>query len=705
MNSSFSRNASAAMSFRKPGTPISQGGLDPLGKTDPRLLQLAIRNVFYPTLLAAVLSALVLSSSGCGSRPVNRQGKRSLATKRKDSQARGSSNDGMEREPGLEFANHSPTSRFVGSSACRECHAEIADAYAQHPMGRSLAELTEAHPPSPTGEGPATFQVGMLQYEAMWDGKQMVHTERKVNEAGDVLFEQSLPVRYEVGAGDHGRSYFVHKDGALWMSPMTWYPQRQKWALSPNYEVENQHFSRPVTDDCLFCHANKSLPTEHTINGYQDPPFAEHAIGCERCHGPGDKHVAFYSGGRQSGDAQADGDAPGIDLTIVNPRHLESELASDVCYQCHLSGEVRVARPGKAATDYRPGMRLADFIATFVAMELPNSTQGASGEKNDAQKITGHVEQMHRSVCFQRSHVESYEDERMTCVSCHDPHRKPAAAERHKYFRDQCMNCHAEEACTEELPRRQATKGVIDNCAECHMPQVPSNVQHAAVTDHAIPRIAGKEVFSLRGPLPLAEFSSAGLAETQSPRELAIALMQQAAQKPERAGPEAVGYALPQLQSIVQTRPADAAAADALAQALFGTGQADKAIGVMLASLDVLPQHESLLGNAAFVTMQEGALELARDFGERAMKISPSQVRYPMLLGEIAIRQQRWDDLASIVERLKSLSPAAVTPYQWDVVRLVALGRTDEAKQAFGKMLELFPEESTQLRNWYESLQ
>ena len=47
---------------------------------------------------------------------------------------------------------------------------------------------------------------------------------------------------------------------------------------------------------CLFCHCNAVEPVADTLNRYRPPLFRGHAIGCERCHGPGELHVGDGSG-------------------------------------------------------------------------------------------------------------------------------------------------------------------------------------------------------------------------------------------------------------------------------------------------------------------------------------------------------------------------------------------------------------------------
>src|SRR5207237_7824016 len=120
-------------------------------------------------------------------------------------------------------------------------------------------------------------------------------------------------------------SYLTDHAAYLFDTPISWYAQKKAWALSPGFGPELLT-GRAITPDCLYCHANRSRYLEGTVNRYAEPIFDGHAIGCQRCHGPGQLHVA------QGKPSAADSS---IDPTIVNPRHLEPALREAVCEQCH----------------------------------------------------------------------------------------------------------------------------------------------------------------------------------------------------------------------------------------------------------------------------------------------------------------------------------------------------------------------------------
>src|SRR4029077_56210 len=114
----------------------------------------------------------------------------------------------------------------------------------------------------------------------------------------------------------------IESDGFLFESPITWYPTKSQWGLSPGYEKVQRHFNRPAESRCLYCHADRPRPIENTNSRYQNPAFAQMAIGCERCHGPGQLHLAGQSPGWKPGEP---------DYTIVNPKHLSPALRDNIC--------------------------------------------------------------------------------------------------------------------------------------------------------------------------------------------------------------------------------------------------------------------------------------------------------------------------------------------------------------------------------------
>ena len=232
-------------------------------------------------------------------------------------------------------------------------------------------------------------------------------------------------VSYVVGSGNHARSYLRHHpNGVITQLPVTWYSQQKRWDMSPGYDTKNHlDFSRAIPQGCVFCHTAYPRMDVEQIDDphYFANPIPE-GIGCERCHGPGTKHVGLALQG-ETGQT--------LKQAIYNPGRDTPEAQRTICYQCHMESSVdslgtRVLKTGRDVFSFRPGEPFANYAVQF-SLEAPDSKK---------LKVVQHAELMEASRCFQAS------DGRMTCTSCHDPHRKPAAADTASYYRTRCMQCH-----------------------------------------------------------------------------------------------------------------------------------------------------------------------------------------------------------------------------------------------------------------------
>jgi hypothetical protein len=99
-------------------------------------------------------------------------------------------------------------------------------------------------------------------------------------------------------------------------------------------------------------HADRPVP-------FLEGKYAElrPGIGCERCHGPGARHVNDRRAAVRTDS--------GYDKTIVNPARLPLARRLDVCEQCHVHTAVAVLREGRHAFSYLPSEPLRDQWAFF----------------------------------------------------------------------------------------------------------------------------------------------------------------------------------------------------------------------------------------------------------------------------------------------------------------------------------------------------
>jgi hypothetical protein len=344
----------------------------------------------------------------------------------------------------------------VGSRVCGGCHAEIYRKYSATSMSRSsgktgAGEFRENFDRADFRDTDLGVAYGITRAA---DGYRLQFSRDDSGARGE------WTLGWFIGSGRVGRSYVSSLDGFLFQSPVSYYSADAKWDVSPGYRrYPSINLTRTVETGCLQCHASRLQPVTGTQNRFSDPPFLENGISCERCHGPGKKHVSLMTSGNRKGP-----------VGIVNPSKLDPARRDSVCAQCHLTGVARIARVRTKRESYRPGELLSDYSAFFVW----------SGAESPALTVNSHFEKLRQSLCKRAS------GDRLWCVSCHDPHTEPEPSERAGFYRTRCRKCHEEAGCKESAASRRSSG---DDCVSCHMPKSPArDAEHAVYTDHSIPR-------------------------------------------------------------------------------------------------------------------------------------------------------------------------------------------------------------------------
>ncbi len=326
---------------------------------------------------------------------------------------------------------------YVGSAACKTCHAGIYNRWQKTPMANVVRDPKE-HPdailPDLSKPDPLVkFKKEdiALVYGSLWK-------QRYFTKVGNDYFP--LGAQWDV-THQIWRPYFVAANTDWWV---------------PLYPADNM--KRPTGPLCDGCHSvNYNLQT-HAVTEWN--------VGCERCHGPGSDHVAKP-----------------VRATIVNPARLNSVAATDTCIQCHSQGQP-LQKPINGVyydwpVGYEPGKNLRDF------WQLEEHKIGETTFTHFADG-TAHKNRMQGND-FVQSAMYTHG---ITCFSCHDVHGTENRAQLLKPASVMCLQCHGPNSpngprgATIEAHTQHQAGSAGNECVNCHMPKIATQLADVNVRAH-----------------------------------------------------------------------------------------------------------------------------------------------------------------------------------------------------------------------------
>ena len=330
-------------------------------------------------------------------------------------------------------------SDFVGDSACSECHHSIKASYERTAHYLTSQLPTEDSIAGKFAEGKNVLKTRDPDLQFRMDAKPAGFYETAVFWQSPNAKTRSERIDVVTGSGTKGQTYLYWRGNQLFQLPVSYWTELANWVNSPGFTDGVASFDRPIVPRCLECHATyfDSIASAKGENFYKKTGYVL-GISCERCHGPGRKHVEV--------ERLKPGSTGDVSL-IVNPTRLSRDREMDVCAQCH-GGIGEATAP---AFSYVPGERLDNYIT----LQRPDADARVDVHGNQ-------VALTQRSRCYRNS--------RLTCSTCHEVHEpeRPAAA-----YTDKCLQCHKETDCGEFARLGPKIHG---NCVDCHMPVQESDL-------------------------------------------------------------------------------------------------------------------------------------------------------------------------------------------------------------------------------------
>ena len=370
---------------------------------------------------------------------------------------------------------------YVDDRLCGRCHADLYRSYREVGMARSFYRPRPENLIEDFEANGFYHRPSRRHYEMIRRDGRLVMRRYQLDAAGEPINVVEQEVDWILGSGNHSRTYlYATPGGELFQLPIAWYTQTQSWGMAPGFDrPDHLGLLRSVRRECMFCH--NAYPDVPAGSDARDVPHVfprelPEGLGCQRCHGPGAEHSRLAMRPEVALEE--------LNAAIVNPGRLAPRRRDDVCYGCHMQASVAipgVRRFGRGDYSFRPGEPLADYLVATDIVE-------AGRDRRKRFEINHHPYRLEQSRCFRASAGA------MSCLTCHDPHRKVAEAERAAHYRSACLGCHQLDDCRlEEMSAEGSAPAVAaDDCAACHMPKRRTeDVVQVVMTDHLIRRRPG----------------------------------------------------------------------------------------------------------------------------------------------------------------------------------------------------------------------
>jgi predicted CXXCH cytochrome family protein len=559
---------------------------------------------------------------------------------------------------------------------CGQCHQNIAANYSKTGMARSFYRATLRNMAEPAKSSKTYFhEVSHTYFENIERGGKFYQRRWQIGFDGRDANVEEKQIDYVLGSGNHART-FLHLTArnTLQQLALGWYAEKGGyWAMNPGYDqLDYQGSTRAIHYECMFCHNGyPRIPARNREAGAEaqyTAPLPE-GIDCQRCHGPGARHVA--AAGRAGATREE------IRAAIVNPARLSPDREMEVCMQCHLETTSRllphsVARLNSAPFDYAPGQPLEYFRL---------DCDRAPGQNTDVE-VASAAYRLRVSQCFLKS------ARKLRCTSCHNPHDIPRGEAAVRHYNSVCRGCHA----APQAPGHQAQA----DCIRCHMPKRRTDdAVHIVMTDHRIVRhkqpgdlLAEKpekhetNANSYRGEVML-YYPDKPAKTPEIQMYLALAQIKDRSNLP--AG-------LRQLSALIEKyRPAQAGFYSGLGEGYRVAGDLAKAISCYEEAARRAPASEVVLLQLGSALMESGQWAKAESALRRAKALRPEDAAASGLLGWILWQQDKTAEANTVLEAAVKLDPDLPDTRNYFGSMLMDTGNAAGAEREFREAVRINP--------------
>jgi len=375
-------------------------------------------------------------------------------------------------QPAPPSSEKTGTDGYVGSTSCVECHETQ---YTLWQGSNHDLAMQEANERTVLGDfsGATYDHFGTISTFVVRDGQYFVRTD------GPDGALHEYPIAYTFGVFPLQQYLITFPGGRLQALDIAWdsRPEAEggkRWFhLHPQSPVPHGdvlHWTGPNLNwnyMCAACHStNLKINYDEQGDGYRTT-WAQINVGCEACHGPGEKHIDWA---RAKAKEEADSKVPSqydsssdkslsvlfrervgvswvLDPKTGKPqrsRPRTTKIEIETCAPCH-------SRRSQLQEAPRPGRPLMD---AFLPALLTEGLYFADGQMQDEVYVYGSFLQSRMAQAG------------VNCSDCHDPHsgtlRLPGS--------EVCAQCHDANRYAARAHHFHEPGTAGASCIECHMP-------------------------------------------------------------------------------------------------------------------------------------------------------------------------------------------------------------------------------------------
>ncbi len=335
---------------------------------------------------------------------------------------------------------------FVGSPSCRECHAAAYEKWKGSDHERAMDVATEQTVLGDFNDVTFTHRGKTTRFSKQ-NGRFLVDTEGPDGRPG------TFEVKYVFGVRPLQQYLVPFPGGRLQCLTIAWDTQKQQWfSLYPDQDIPPSdwlHWTRNAQNwngMCAECHSTNLRKGYDAEKEAFNTTWSEISVGCEACHGPGSRHVAWA---RVPPMGRSSLEDKGL---VVPTSGIDSAALVELCAPCH-------SRRAELGDYDHTGRLLLDHMLPSLLVE---GLYEADGQQLD---------EVYTYASFLQSKMYA---RGVRCSDCHDSH----SAKLLRQGNDLCLQCHQREVY--DTSDHHFHKKVVDGkpsdgalCVKCHMPERP----------------------------------------------------------------------------------------------------------------------------------------------------------------------------------------------------------------------------------------